>query len=66
MNKATFNLLHDFDLEGLDIFEKNQYVDLTAHSTKEEALQIIINNAEGDYSQLSTSLAEVAQVLEEQ
>lgn len=66
MTKATFNLLHDFDLESLDIFEKNQYVDLMAHSTKEEALQIIINNAEGDYSQLSTSLAEVAQVLEEQ
>ena len=32
--------------------------------SKEEALQIIINNVEGDYSQLSTKLAEVAEQLQ--
>jgi hypothetical protein len=66
MDKTTFNILHEFDLESLDIFEKNMYVDLTASMGKEEALQIIINNAEGDYSQLSGSLSEIAQMQDEQ
>jgi hypothetical protein len=36
------------------------YNDLIKHSSKEEALQIIINNVEGDFSQLSDELAEIA------
>jgi DNA polymerase III delta prime subunit len=66
MDKATFQILHDFDLESLDIFDKNQYLDNRGTMSKEEALKAIIDNAEGDYSQLSSSLAEIAQVLDEQ
>jgi hypothetical protein len=34
--------------------------------SKEEALQIIINTVEGDYSQLSESLAEIAELQDEE
>lgn len=57
----TTKILENFDLEGLDAFEFTMYNDYTRHMNKAEALQIIINNAEGDYTQLSDSLAEIAQ-----
>ena len=57
-------LLTNFDLNDLDQFEQFVYADFIKHMSKEEALQIIINNVEGDYSQLSTKLAEVAEQLQ--
>lgn len=53
--------LTDFDIDTLDAFEKMIFNDMLRHSTKEEALQIIINNAEGDFSQLSYNLADIAE-----
>jgi hypothetical protein len=54
--------LEDFDIDELDDFESMQYKDFIKHSTKAEALQILINNVDGDYSQLSPALAELAEM----
>ena len=54
--------LKDFDLDDLDAFEIRQYNDFSKKLPKEEALQILINNVEGDYSQLSPKLAELAEI----
>jgi hypothetical protein len=61
--KKPVNLLADFDLDNLDTFESMRYRDLESRSslTKANLLQIIINTAEGDYSQLSPQLAEIAE-----
>lgn len=53
--------LNHFDLDELDTFETRMYNDYIKHSTKQEALQLLINNVEGDYSQLSPKLAELAE-----
>lgn len=52
--------LENFALYNLDMFEAMVYNDIIRHSTKVEALQILINNVEGDFSQLSEQLAEIA------
>lgn len=54
------NPLSDFDIDTLDSYETMVYNDLIKNSTKEEALQILINNVEGDLSQLSDGLAIIA------
>ena len=56
----TIEALTNFNIEKLDSYETMAYNDLIKHSTKEEALQILINNVEGDFSQLSDDLAEIA------
>jgi len=53
--------LENFDLDDLDPFEMMQYSDFKKNMSKKEALQIIINNVEGDYSQLSNELGELAE-----
>jgi hypothetical protein len=58
--------LRNFDLEELDLFERKMYEDFIQSMSKEEALQIIINTVEGDYSQLSESLAEIAELQDEE
>lgn len=60
------NKLKSFDIENLDAFEQTTYHDYLRHMGKAEALQLIINNAEGDYTKLSDSLAEIAQEQENQ
>jgi hypothetical protein len=56
-------LLEDFNIRNLDAYETMQYKHLTERGmTKSDALQFIINNVEGDYSQLSPSLAEIAEM----
>ena len=52
--------LEAVEIPELDMFEKFCYSDLIGRMTKAKALQIIINNAEGDYSQLSPQLAQIA------
>jgi hypothetical protein len=53
--------LEDFDIDELDDFETMQYNQFLPSSGKVGALQILINNVEGDYSQLSEELAELAE-----
>ena len=59
------NLLNSVEIEDLDAFEETVYNDLSTRMTKAEALQIIINNVEGDHTQLSDVLAEIADIQEE-
>jgi len=54
--------LEAFDVSKLDAFEQMQYSDLIKHSTKVEALKILINNVEGDFSQLSPNLNDIAEM----
>lgn len=58
---ATQKKLEDFDLNNLDQFEAMQYEFFIKQSTKTQVLQILINTVEGDYSQLSEKLAEIAE-----
>jgi len=53
--------LADFDLDNLDDFETFQFNHFLPSLGKAGALQILINNVEGDYSQLSPELAELAE-----
>jgi GNAT superfamily N-acetyltransferase len=53
--------LNHFDISKLDNYETMLYNDYIKHSSKEEALQLLINSVEGDYSQLSPKLAEIAE-----
>ena len=53
--------LVNFDLNELDPFEQMQYNHLSKSSSKAETLQVLINNTEGDYSQLSPRLSEIAE-----
>jgi hypothetical protein len=54
--------LEDFDLDNLDPFETMQYDNYSKSMSKVDALQILINTVEGDYSQLSPELAELAEM----
>lgn len=53
--------LVSFDLDNLDEFELTNYEHFSKSMPKAEALQILINNVEGDYSQLSEELSEIAE-----
>ena len=53
--------LENFDLENLDLFESMQFAHLINQNSKVEALQILINNAGGDFSQLDPALALIAE-----
>jgi len=53
--------LKNFDLDNLDDFEKMNYDNFSKSMSKEESLQILINNVEGDYTQLSSELSELAE-----
>lgn len=55
------DMLENVDVECLDAFEITVYNDYIQHMSKPDALQRIINNAEGDYTQLSEILSEIAQ-----
>ncbi len=59
-------LLENLDIEELDAFEITIYNNYSKSMSKVEALQIIINNVEGDHSQLSESLAEIAEIQEQE
>ncbi|MBP9793309.1 MAG: hypothetical protein KBC56_04855 [Flavobacterium sp.] len=54
------NPLTNIHPDDLDLYERQEYDNFTMTMSHEEALQIIINNAECDYSQLSPALAEIA------
>ena len=64
MNSNT--LLQNFDIDQLDTYEKTIYNDNLYHNGKVDALQIIINNVEGDHTQLSAELSEIADLQEEE
>ena len=50
-----------FDLSVLDDYEEMQFNHFSKSSSKAESLQILINNVEGDYSQLSPTLSKIAE-----
>jgi len=52
--------LDGVDIDELDYFEKFMYDNLSKSMSKKEALQVIINNVEGDFSQLSEELEKYA------
>jgi hypothetical protein len=54
--------LEDFDLDNLDPFETMQYENYSKSMSKVDALQVLIDTVEGDYSQLSPELAELAEM----
>lgn len=53
--------LVNFDLTDLDTYEETIYKEYNKSMSKAQALQMIINSVEGDYSQLSAKLAEIAE-----
>jgi hypothetical protein len=53
--------LVNFDIEDLDQYEEMVYNDMKKSNTKAATLQVIINTVEGDYTQLSPELAEIAE-----
>lgn len=55
------NELKNFNLDDLDIMEDFHYKHFSKNMPKEEALQVIINSVEGDYSQLSDKLRQIAE-----
>lgn len=56
--------LRNFDINDLDVFERRQYDHFIKQSSKEQVLQILINNVEGDYTQLSPQLSKIAEKYE--
>jgi len=57
----SYKRLKSVKVNELDIMEQMQYDMLIKQNSHEHALQVIINTVEGDYSQLSTKLAKIAQ-----
>jgi len=62
--KTSKQLLEDFKIFDLDEFEYFQYTNhlIKVLPNKVEALQILINNVERDYTQLSKKLARIAKL----
>jgi len=58
--------LEAFDINQLDGLEEWHYNHHIKSMSKVEALQVIINTVEGDYSQLSSELAELAELQQPQ
>lgn len=58
--------LQNFDLDTLDMYEKMMFNDHFRIMTKTEALQIIINDVDGDFTQLTYKLSEIAEQQEEE
>jgi predicted ABC-type ATPase len=55
------NDLKNFNLDDLDIMEDFHYKHFSKSMPKDEALKVVINSVEGDYSQLSEKLREIAE-----
>lgn len=53
--------LERFDVTKLDAFEKMQYDNFSKSAGKQQALQVLINSVEGDYSELSPHLRAIAE-----
>ena len=61
----TTHMLKNIEVEHLDAFEATIYNELSTRMTKTQALQTIIDYAEGDFSKLSDPLAEIAELQQE-
>lgn len=57
-------LLENFDINYLDLFEQQQYDHLIRQSSKVEVLQILINSCNGDFTELSDHLSSIAYLQE--
>ena len=61
---AEGGAIDKFDTSKLDVYERMVYNDMIKKGlSKQEALTIIINQVEGDFSQLSPELREIAETL---
>ena len=60
MSAAIAQKLTNFNISNLDLYEKMAFNDLK-NNGKEFAIQVLINQVEGNYSQLSPALAEIAE-----
>lgn len=60
----TNDAFENFDIDKLDPFERRQYDHLIKQSSKKQVLGVLIANAEGDHSELSPALAELAEKTE--
>lgn len=59
-NDIINTTLKNFNIDLLDTFEMFLYNDMIRHNSKENVLMVLINNVEGDYSQLSDGLFDLA------
>ena len=59
MSNAIAQKLTNFDIFKLDEYEYTQFNEFKTNG-KEFALQVLINNVEGDFTQLSKHLAKIA------
>jgi hypothetical protein len=57
----TNDKLQNVSIESLDAFEETMYYEYSKKMSKVDALQRIIDDAEGDYTRLSDELADIAQ-----
>lgn len=63
--KTKQNALIDFEIESLDAYEIKMYSSYVDNGLdKAEILQLLINDCEGDYTQLSNDLAILAQEID--
>ncbi len=56
----AYQKLKSVKRNDLDMLEQMWYDKFIKQSSHEHTLQVIINNVEGDYSQLSTKLSKIA------
>ena len=56
----AYQKLNSVKRNDLDMMEQIWYDKFIKQSSHKQSLQIIINNVEGDYSQLSTKLSRIA------
>lgn len=64
MNSNIQQQLEGLDVETLDLYEKKIFDKHFQNMTKAEALMIIINDVDGDFSQLSEQLASIAEQIQ--
>jgi hypothetical protein len=63
MTQAQINLLKSFDTSKLDNYETFVFNDMIKKHNKETVLEILINNVEGDFTQLSPGLKKLAKAI---
>ena len=63
MTQAQVNLLKNFDINKLDNYENFVFNDMIKKHSKETVIEILINNVEGDFTQLSPGLKKLAKAI---
>ena len=63
MTQAQINLLKSFDTSKLDNYENFVFNDMIKKHSKDTVIEILINNVEGDFTQLSPVLKKLAKAI---